>query len=209
MLKSDTIIACGECGQLHRYQQIAPYRTANCTRCNGVLYRNRPHMLESTLALSVAGLILFIMANAFPLLSLKAQGIVQELTIWKASMVFWSQDYYVLAVLLLGNLIIFPVFELLTLFWVFLSIRLHRPNRLAIFLFRMLYKTKPWAMLEVFMLGTLVAMVKLGDLATMVIGPSFWAFAFLILSMAAATVVIDPFRVWAALDTSSSVVVDG
>ncbi|MEZ5447591.1 MAG: paraquat-inducible protein A [Thiolinea sp.] len=164
-----------------------------------MLYRNRPRMLEVTLALTVTGLILFMLTNFFPLLGLRAQGLVQEITLWKASVVFWGRDFQLLAILLMLNLIILPLFELLTLLWVLLSIRLQRPNALARYLYRWMRKLKPWGMLEVFMLGVLVAVVKLGDLAVLVIGPAFWSFAFLVVSMAAATAMLDPFVVWNSL----------
>ncbi|MEZ5478232.1 MAG: paraquat-inducible protein A [Thiolinea sp.] len=193
------VIACNECGKIHCYQSIAPGQTATCTRCHAVLYRNRPRMLEVTLALTVTGLILFMLTNFFPLLGLRAQGLVQEITLWKASVVFWGRDFQLLAILLMLNLIILPLFELLTLLWVLLSIRLQRPNALARYLYRWMRKLKPWGMLEVFMLGVLVAVVKLGDLAVLVIGPAFWSFAFLVVSMAAATAMLDPFVVWNSL----------
>ena len=153
-------------------------------------------MLESTLALTLTGLMLFGLTNFFPLLGLKAQGMAQELTLWKASVTFWSQGFQLLALLLVVNLILLPLFELFTLLWVLITIRQQRSNKPARFLYRWMLKFKPWGMLEVFMLGVLVAVVKLGDLATLVVGPAFWSFAFLIVCMAAATALLDPYVVW-------------
>ncbi|MEZ5476126.1 MAG: paraquat-inducible protein A [Thiolinea sp.] len=189
-------VACGECGQIHRYQAIAPGKTALCQRCSAVLYRNRPAMLDASLALAVTGLILFVLTNTFPLLGLRAQGMLQEFSLWQASLSFWEQDYRALAVLLALNIIVFPLFELCTLLWVMLTIRFRWQPDLAIWLFRWMQELKPWGMLEVFMLGVLVAVVKLGDLATLIIGPAFWSFAFLIICMAAAAATLDPFTVW-------------
>lgn len=157
-------------------------------------------MLDVTLALTLTGLILFLLTNFFPLLGLKAQGMSQELTLWKASVTFWAQGFQLLAVLLVLNLILFPLFELFTLLWVLLTIRKESTNAPARFMYRWMHKLKPWGMLEVFMLGVLVAVVKLGDLAILVIGPAFWSFAFLIICMAAATAMLDPFVVWNRLD---------
>lgn len=156
-------------------------------------------MLETALALTLTGLILFALTNAFPLLGLKAQGMVQEITLWKATITFWNQDFQLLSMLLLLNLIVFPLFELLTLLWVMLTIRFDFSTRLARYLYRWMQQLKPWGMLEVFMLGVLVAVVKLGDLAVLVIGPAFWSFAALIVCMAAATAVLDPFVIWNSL----------
>ncbi len=189
-------IACAECGQIHQFQPIAVGEIATCQRCSGILYRKRAHMVETSLALTLTGLILFILTNVFPLLELRAQGMLQEITLWRASAAFWGQDYHVLAVLLALNIIVFPLFELCAMLWVLLTIRLHWVPAPAIWLYRWMRELKPWGMLEIFMLGVLVAVVKLGDLATLIIGPAFWSFAFLIVSMAAATAVVDPFTVW-------------
>lgn len=170
-----------------------------CLRCGSVLYRNRSYMQDSVLALTLTGIILFAITNFFPLLGLKAQGMVQELTLWKATVTFWQQDFQLLSMLLLLNLIVFPVFELFTLLWVMLTIRLNLSTSLARYLYRWMQQIKPWGMLEVFMLGVLVAVVKLGDLAILVIGPAFWSFAALIVCMAAATAILDPFVVWNSL----------
>lgn len=192
-------IACLECGQLHRYTPVAPGKTATCSRCDAVLYRNRPHMLEAVLALTVAGLILFALSNLFPLLGLRAQGAEQELHLFGASVAFWDQEYRIVAGLIVLNIIIFPLFELLSLLVVTLTIHLHWQPQMAIFLFRWMREFKPWGMLEVFMLGVLVAVVKLGDLATLIVGTAFWSFAGLVLVMAAATALLDPFVVWREL----------
>lgn len=194
------VIACQECGQLHRYRPVTLGKVANCRRCDAVLYRNRPDMWDSVLALILAGLLLFVLTNVFPLLGLRAQGAEQELHLLGASLAFWHQGYPVLAGLIVFNIIVFPLFELLTLLLVVLTVRYHWRSRLAIFLFRWMREFKPWGMLEVFMLGVLVAVVKLGDLATLIVGAAFWSFAGLILTMAAATALLDPFSVWRALE---------
>ncbi len=196
--------ACTHCGQLHYYQAIADGHEARCSRCSSVLYRQRKAMLDMSLALVFTGLILFVMANALPLIGLRAQGLMQELTIWKATAAFWEQDYYWLSALLALNLIIFPLFELLGMLWVLLTIRFAWQPHLAIQIFRWLSEIKPWGMLEVFMLGLLVAIVKLGDIAVLVIGPSFWAFIFLVLTLAASTANLDSFTIWQALQSCKS-----
>lgn len=196
--------ACTHCGQLNIYHAIQNGEEACCARCSSVLYRQRKSMVDTSLALVFTGLILFVMANAFPLIALKAQGVTQELTIWKATAAFWKQDYYWLSALLALNLIIFPLFELLGLLWVLLTIRLAWQLPWAIKIFRWLSEVKPWGMLEVFMLGLLVAVVKLGDIAVLVVGSAFWAFIFLVLSMAALSAHLDRFTVWRALTACPS-----
>lgn len=199
MIDASSSIACQECGQLHRYQPIAPGKTATCTRCGAVLYRNRPNMLDSVLALTLAGLLLFFLSNLFPLLGLRAQGYDQELHLLGASIAFWGQGYHILAGLIMLNTIVFPLFELVSMLIILLTIKWRWQPDLAIFLFRWMREIKPWGMLEVFMLGILVSVVKLGDLATLIVGVAFWSFAGLIVTMAASTSLLEPFVVWREL----------
>lgn len=198
-------IACPECGQLHRYRPIAAGKTATCTFCGETLYRNRPHMVDKVLALTSAGLLLFVMTNFFPLLGLRAQGQEQEMHLLGASLTFWNQEYRILAGLIVLNIIVFPLFELLALLVVTLTIRNRWESSFAIFLYRWMRELKPWGMLEIFMLGLLVALVKLGDVATLIPGTALWSFAGLIVTMAAASSTLDPFTVWRELDKTRKV----
>lgn len=193
------IIACPECGQLHQYSTLATGEVGRCTRCSTILYRNRPHMFEAVLALVVAGLVLFPLSNLLPLLGLRSQGVEMELHLFAASVELWHQGYELLALLISLNTIIFPLFELLSLLVVLLTIRFAWTPQPAIFLFRWMRELKPWGMLEVFMLGVLVAVVKLGDMATLIVDTAFWAFAGFIVIMAAANTMLDPFSVWREL----------
>ena len=194
------LIACQECGQLHYYQDISVGNTAYCVRCSGVLYRHWAHMQDSVLALTITGLILFILSNIFPLLGLRAQRVDQELHLLGASIAFWQQEYPLLSLLLLFNTILFPLAELLSLLMVLLTVRYQWQARPAIWAFRWMRQLRPWGMLEVFMLGILVAIVKLGDIATLIIGTAFWSFAALIVVMAAANALLDPFTIWRSLE---------
>ena len=193
-------IACTECGKLHQYQSISVGKTACCVRCGAVLYRQRSRMEEISLALTISGLLLYILSNIFPLLGLRAQNVEYELHLLGASLAFWEQDYQIIAVLVVLNIIVFPLLELFSLLVVLLTIRFAWKPRVAIVLYRWMRELKPWGMLEVFMLGILVSVVKLGSMATLIIGPAFWSFVGLVVVMAAATATLDPFTIWQRLD---------
>ena len=193
-------IACSECGQLHRFQSVSIGKTACCARCGAVLYRQRLHMEEITLALTISGLLLYILSNIFPLLGLRAQNVEYELHLLGASVAFWTQGYQLIAILVIFNIIVFPLLELFSLLIVLLTMRFAWKPRLAIVLYRWMRELKPWGMLEVFMLGILVSVVKLGSMATLIIGPAFWSFVGLVVVMAAATATLDPFTVWQRLE---------
>ena len=60
-----------------------------------------------------------------------------------------------------------------------------------------------WSMMEVFLIGVLVSLVKLMDMADIIPGMAIWAFALLIPILAAATTILDPEEVWEMLEESS------
>jgi paraquat-inducible protein A len=75
---SSTPIACPGCDSLYRIDPDASIGTAECPRCGAVLWREGSHSLDTTLALVLAALFLFLMAQLFPLLTLRLHGTVQE-----------------------------------------------------------------------------------------------------------------------------------
>ena len=85
-----------------------------------------------------------------------------------------------------------------------LMVLLIRGRRLpgAIRVCRWVYGTDTWNMIEVFLLGVLVSLLKLGDIATVTLGVSFWAFAGLIICLAASVSSIDRRDLWDRLEGS-------
>ncbi|HSQ85439.1 MAG TPA: paraquat-inducible protein A, partial [Desulfobacterales bacterium] len=73
-----SLIACHDCDLIHWFSPVPDGSIAKCSRCDAMLYQNKRDSLERTLALTVAGLILFIVANTFPFLGLKLQARVHE-----------------------------------------------------------------------------------------------------------------------------------
>ena len=194
------MIACHECDLLHRIRPLPVGMQARCTRCGAVLYRRRRNSLDRTLALNVAGLILFALANSYPFLAMKFEGQYQQIVLLTGIMELYRQGLPEIAVLVLLTTIISPLVQLTGLFYVLLPLKLDRLPPAVWRVFRWVRKLQPWSMLEVFMLGILVALVKLAKMATIVPGPALWSFAGLIVVVTAATSILDPVEVWRRLD---------
>ena len=204
MQQADTssLNACLGCGQPYHHRPLEPGDAAACARCGEVLYVHRPGMIGAALALVLTGLVLFGLSNAFPLLGLRVKGAYLEISLLDACLAYWHEGYLALAGLLCLTLMVVPLFELAAMAVVLLSVRLGRGGRPASLLFRWVHTVRAWSMLEVFMLGLLVALVKLGDLATIMVGPAFWSICGLILVLAALKVTVDPFTIWTRLSTA-------
>ncbi|MBK8454125.1 MAG: paraquat-inducible protein A [Thiofilum sp.] len=195
----DHLIACPECGVVHQFQKLPPKTHAHCQRCGTTLYRYHPHWQNQSWALWLTSSVLFIISNSFPLFMMRTQGMMQELTIIRAVNAFWHSDLYLISVLLALNLLILPLLELMIVGWVLLTLTLQWQAHTALLGFRLLQEFKPWGMLEVFMLGTIVALVKLGDLASLVMEVAFVSFSLQMVVIALLNRAFEPFWVWRAL----------
>jgi len=193
-------IACHECDLIHRIGPLAEGATANCSRCGAVLYRHRKNSLDRTLALTMAGLILFVLANSFPFLSMKIEAQVQESTLITGIQELWAQGMWQVALLVFLTTILVPLTQLLGLMYVLLPIKLNRKPWMLARVFRLVNRIQPWSMMEVFMLGILVSIVKLAGMASMVPGISLFAFLVLIFVLAASMASLDPHLIWEQME---------
>jgi paraquat-inducible protein A len=196
-------IACHDCDLVHRAPDLPPGAAAKCSRCEAVLYRERHDGLNRALALTVAGLVLFVVANTFPFLSFHMQGQVTETTLATGVWDLYEQGMPELAGLVLITAILAPAIHLGLLAHMLLPLQLgRRPWGLAP-AFRLLRRVQPWSMMEVFLLGILVSVVKLAAMAKIVPGLAIYSFGVLILVLAAASSVLEPRMIWRRVEELS------
>jgi paraquat-inducible protein A len=191
------LIACHECDLLQREVALPQGGVVRCGRCEAELYRSHPQSLLHTLALTAAAIVLFAIANAFPIVGLELQGQTIQTTLFHTVRVLYDEDMKSVAALVFTTTMLMPALELFAMTYLLLPLRLGRvPPHFAL-VFRMLQAVRPWGMVEVFMLGVLVSLVKLAHIAGVVPGIALWSFAALMLLMAAVAAVFDPQALWA------------
>jgi len=199
-----SLIACHECDLIHRVDAVPEGSAARCSRCGGLLYQHKRDSLERTLALTVAGLILFVAANSFPFLGFKIQAQVHETILITGVRELYHQGMWILATVVLLTTIVLPAAQMLGLLYVLVPLRLNRIPWKLKQVFRFIQSLRPWAMMEVFMLGILVSIVKLAKMATIVPGIAAFAFMALIFVLAASLAVLDPHAVWERIKIQES-----
>lgn len=190
------LIACHECDTLSQIPALAPGRAARCRCCGNVLLRNPRGGLDRPIALYSAACILLLLANMFPFLTLEIQGRSEVTNIFGASWALYQAGMGELAVVVFLTTILAPGLLIASSLYVLLGVRLWRPLPGLRIALSWISQLQPWVMLDVFMLGVLVAFVKLGNMATMHIGISLFAFIGLILVSAAATAAFEPHLLW-------------
>lgn len=188
--------ACHECDLLYRIDVKSIPSVARCRRCGAVLFRRKRNSLDRTLAFTFAGLILFAVANSFPFLEFEMQGQITQTTLITGVRELIAQGMWALAMLVFVTIILAPLLQLLGLIYVLLPLKLQRNPWKLPQVFRLVQALQPWAMMEVFMLGILVSVVKLGEMAIIVPGIALWSYGMLILVLAGSVASLDGDVVW-------------
>jgi paraquat-inducible protein A len=160
------------------------------------LYRDTRGRLEWALALVTTAGILFAIANLFPVVGIEAQGTQVNTTLYGAVAVLWGEGMPLVAGLVFATTILAPALELGILFFLLAAVRVgHIPRTMAPLL-KLMMATESWSMIEVFMLGLLVSVVKLSHLATILPGIALWAYAALMMTVAAISATVGARDLW-------------
>ena len=194
-----TLVACHECDWLMVKMPVAAGERAQCPRCGYELYSHRRGMLQRCLALTVAALLLFIPANFLPLISLKMLGHHAEDSVWAGVQALWRTGMPAIAVVVLLCAMVIPLVKLLCVLAVLLSIRFNRARHIGLLLYRIYHRCREWGMLEIYLMGSLVAMVKLAGLAQLTLGVGAVCFVALVLLQVWLEVTLSSHQIWEAL----------
>ena len=193
-------VACHECDLLESVPPLDRHATLKCRRCGAVIYRRRPDSIQRTLALTIAGLVLFVVTNVYPFLGFEIQGTTIHTTLLEGVRLLYVAGDWPVAAVVLVTAVLAPLFQLLAMLSVVLPLYFDRRPWDVGGVFRAIQHLRPWSMLEVFMLGILVTVVKLSKMATIIPGPALWSFAVLIVVVTAASSIFDPIEVWRRLE---------
>jgi len=198
----DHLIACPNCDLLHRDAPVEPGRLARCQRCGTVLFEPRRQAMTRVTMLATASLVLLVVAVTFPFLDLSASGFQQQSSVIDAVRAFTGSETAILSLALAFLIVLLPMLRLLALLYTLAPMALgHRPYPRAAHAFRLAETIRPWAMAEIFIIGVAVALVKVAGLATVTIGPAFWALVLVVLIGVVKDNMICRFSVWKTLQT--------
>ncbi len=194
-----SLIACHECDALQRLPDV-PGGAVCCHRCGARLHWLGAYDISRALALATTALILFIVANVYPMVMLEIQGNRVTTTLLHAVQELWREDVQLVAALVLVTVIVVPATQIIAMLYVLLPLQFGAVPPFVEFPLRLFQVAKPWGMVEVFILGILVSLVKLSHMAHVVTGVALWAFAALVLVFAALGTAFDPIRLWSRIE---------
>ena len=189
------LVACPHCDLLQRLPEVAPGASARCPRCDKELWRHREDSFNRTLALTLAAAVLYVVANTVPMLGLTAVGHEASTTVVGGAQQLWHDGQQIVAVLVLFAAVISPALQIG--FMLLIAVGAARtPARWVGTLLRHLPITRTWSMIEVMLLGVLVALTKIADYATVIPGVALFALGALVFLLAAMQSSFDPREVW-------------
>ena len=193
------LVACEYCDAVYERTPLAPGERATCLRCGGLLYRESTRAYQRLLPLVVTALILFLVSNTYPIVEMDLKGVRTQTTLWGAVQALHSDHMTLVAMLVFGTTILFPLSEMLMMCYLLVPMARHRMPSGFDRIVRGIRQTRPWGMIEVFMIGVLVTVVKLSTMAQVIPGVALWSFGALVVVLAA-MLSFDPRDLWHYLE---------
>lgn len=198
-LPLDKLVACHECDLLMLKPRLTAGERAECPRCGFELFNYRSDMVGRSLALVIAALLLYVPANFLPILHLRLLGQTTQDTVWSAVVALYDSGLRAVAVVVFFCSMGVPLLKLLCQLFVLMSIRWSVGRAYGLLLYRVYHHLREWGMLEVYLMGVLVSIVKLISLADLALGGGLACFIALLLVQLWLEVTMSPHQVWEAL----------
>lgn len=192
-------IACTHCDLLVDTIDIESGHTATCPRCHQVLYHDDRSLVNS-LALLVTALIIFFPAVFLPFLSMETAGRTQQITLASSIGEIAHGETTILAITVFVLVITFPLVKFFGLLLVVFPLSRGRLPILSVDWIRIILQLSPWSMVEVYLVGVIVTLVKLTSMATVSFAMGFYAFALLIVVNALINMALPRKRIWQMID---------
>lgn len=194
--------ACHFCDTLHNAAPLDECMAARCQRCGGVLYQNRPASLARASAFSIAALILILLSHCFPFLTMDAASLRRSLSLVGAGTALMDAEAPILGISILLFTTVAPMMLAASMIYICLPLMFGRSAPYARLVAKWMYRTEPWNMVEVFLLGVLVSLLKIAKVAEVHFGLGFWAFGGVMLCLAGAVAGIDREELWDRLEVA-------
>ncbi len=197
-----SLIGCHVCGQLSRAPHWVKTVKSLCPRCGATLHHRKPNSLARTWALIIAAMIFYIPANTLPVMTVISFGEGEPDTILSGVVTLIENRMWALALLVFFASFVVPLMKILGLAYLLISVQRRsawRPQDRTR-LYRIVDAVGRWSMLDVFMISILIALVKLGSLATIDPGAGASFFASVVVLTMIAAMTFDPRLIWDAME---------
>ncbi|MBB3104147.1 paraquat-inducible protein A [Azomonas macrocytogenes] len=202
-LSLDQLIGCPECDLLMEKPTISVGEKVICPCCGYELYALHHQVVGRSLALVIAALLFYVPANFLPIMHLNLLGRVSHETVWSGVLSLYRSDMAGLALIVFLCSMAVPLLKLLCQLAVLLTIFTGYFKGYGLWWYRSYHHLKEWGMLEVYLLGILVSIVKLAGMADLGVGSGLICFIGLLVVQILLELIMSPEQIWQALSESS------
>ena len=202
---SVSLISCHSCHQLSKVAPSDKTRAVFCPRCGSRLHSRKPNSIARTWALVIAAFVFYIPANVLPITKVVSFGQAQSDTIMSGVIYFIKSGSWPIALVIFVASVFVPLLKLFLLSFLLISVQRKsqwRPKDRTR-LYRITEAVGRWSMTDIYVVTILVALVKLGSLATIEAGPGAIFFAGVVIITIFAAMSFDPRLIWDAQESNN------
>ncbi len=194
----EALASCHDCGFVVALPAGAQRAVPRCPRCRAAVHRRKPDSIHRTWALVITAAMLYVPANVFPVMKVISLGKAQEDTILSGAVYLLVHGMWPLALIVVFASIVVPLLKLIALAFLLISIQRRwswRPVERTR-LYRIVEGVGRWSMTDIYVVTILVALVRLGNLATIEAGIGAVYFAGVVILTMLAAQSFDPRLIW-------------
>ena len=199
-IHSDQVSVCPGCDLLLDKIQPTPDHTVVCPRCLRRLHREYQNSVQKTLALAAAGVLLYLPANFYPLLTFNVLGSDASSSLFTSTLSMFEQGQHFVGLIVILTGFVFPLLTLSLLFWVSAGLLLGWKARWMPDFLRWHHHLTEWAMLDVYLIGVFVTIIKMSHMAKIQYDVGFFCFIGLVMTTVAAQASIDKSLFWQQME---------
>jgi paraquat-inducible protein A len=196
---------CHACGMLARLSEASAHG-ATCPRCSAPLHFRKPGSIQRTWALVIAAAICYVPANLLPVMTVTSLGKTEGDTIMSGVIYFVRSGDWPLALIIFTASVFVPLMKLGLLTFLLISVQRRskwRPvDRTR--MYRLTEAIGRWSMVDIYVVTILVALVRLGNLATIEAGAGAVFFGSVVVITIFAAESFDPRLIWDNCDARST-----
>jgi paraquat-inducible protein A len=184
-------IQCYECALTVKLPVLKESQKAQCPRCGYKLSAIHRNANERIVAFAITALIFLLASLPFTFLSFSTNGLENHFNAITSFIVLIDNNYQLLALIEFLTIFAIPTVVLLSLIYLLIPLNKGLYPKYGGRVLALVFKLLPWSMVEIFLIGTLVSLIKIISMADIELGLSFYAFIFFTLSMTLVVLHID------------------
>ncbi|MGC4130649.1 MAG: paraquat-inducible protein A [Bergeyella sp.] len=186
------LAGCHTCGK------VSPVAWKRCPRCGSHLHIRKPDSVRRTLSLLISATIFYLPANILPIMTITEVGVVNKTTIIEGMITFWKSGAYPIALVIFTASILIPFLKIVALCWLCASAtgKLHPSPKALGRIYLITELMGRWSMVDIFVVGILIALAQLGNYMAITIGPGAFAFAMVVVLTMFSAMSFDPRLLW-------------